>query len=363
MYSVSSGFITALRSQSMVSSTLVVTSTGVTLAISDGSVEMDSRRSITRTCSLTLVPNGTLGTQAIYNLVMTPNVELTIYRGLLVNGVYEYVPLGVFSTDSAEYSANIAASVSWTGSDRSKKISRAKFVDPYQITAGTTLAAAGAALLTSRWAQVATNFSNVTDTISANVTFDAGESSDPWQCARDLFSDYGYDLNFDGLGTCRAQVVQDPASVGAAFDFGTGTTQLVLDANVQGSLDQTYNGVIASGEGSSVATPVRAVVWDTDPNSPTYYQGGYGQVPYFYSSPLLTSAALCLVAANRILATLKGSTMQLQWPAIVNPALEPLDVVSLTIKGVTSRCVIDALTIPLKPTDTMTATTRQTSIV
>lgn len=363
MYAVSSAFITALRNQNMVSSVLVTTNNGYTLTVSDGSVTMDSRRSITRTCELTITPNNTLTTKAIYNLVMTPDVELTVYRGLLVNGTYEYVPLGVFSTDTAEYSAKVTNAVTWYGSDRSKKISRSKFVDPYQISSGTTLAAAGTALLQSRWPLTAVNFSNVVETINTAITFEAGENSDPWQRARELFSDYGYDLNFDGLGTARAQVVYDPATVDAAFDFGSGTTQLVLDAKVQGTLEQTYNGVIVSGEGTGVTTPVRAEVWDTDPNSPTYYQGGYGRVPKFYSSPLFTTQALCTLAGTKILAILKGSTGQLSWPAVVNPALEPLDVVSLTLNGVTNRCVIDSLTVPLKPNDSMTAVARLTSVV
>lgn len=363
MYSVSSAFITALANPNMVSGVLVTTNTGVTLTVADGRVEMDTRRNITRTAELTITPSGTLDTVALYNLVMTPDVEITIYRGLLVGASYEYVPLGVFSTDQAEYNANVSAHVKWYGSDRSKKISRARFVDPYQITSGTTLAAAGTALLQSRWPLVAVNFSNVLETIGANITFEAGPNSDPWQVARQLFGDYGYDLNFDGLGIARAQAVLDPASVAPAFDFGAGTTQLVLDATVQGSLEQTYNGVIASGEGSEVATPVRAEVWDTDPNSPTYYQGGYGRVPYFYSSPLLNTAGLCAVAATKILALLKGRTGSLTWPSVVNPALEPLDVVSLTLKGVTSRCVIDTLSVPLKPDEPMTASARETSIV
>jgi hypothetical protein len=361
MYSVSAGFLAAVRSANQVSSVLVTTSNGYTLATTGGSVEMDSRRNITRTASLSLVPSGTLSTKAIYDLVMTPNVELTIYRGLLVNGAYEYVPLGVFSTDSADYSANVAGYVSWQGSDRSKKISRARFIDPYQITAGTTLAAAGTALLQSRWSLVATNFSNVTATIGSNITYDAGDYTDPWQVARELFSTYGYDLNFDGLGTARAQLVQDPATVGPSFDFGSGTTQLVLDARVQGSLEKTYNGVVASAEGSGISTPLRAVVWDTDPASPTYYLGGYGQVPYFFSSPLLTTTAACTVAATKILAMIKGSTAQLSWPAVVNPALEPLDVVQMTIGGITVRAVIDSLNIPLKQTEPMSAVARQTA--
>lgn len=275
---------------------------------------------------------------------------------------YELVPLGVFSTDSAEQSKSKKATVKWEGSDRSKLVSRNRFIDPYQITAGTTLAAAGTALLQSRLPDIVCNFANVTDTIGADITFEAGANSDPWKAARGLFEDHGYDLRFDGLGVATAVLIPDPATQATDFDFGAAETSLVLDGTSKASLDGVYNGVVATGEGSNITTPVRAVVWDTDPTSPTYYLSGYGQRPYFFSSPLLITSDMALKAATTILARMKGRTQKLSWPAIVNPALEPLDIVTVTYWGTTTKCVIDALTIPLSPNESMTASARETSI-
>lgn len=363
MYPVSQNFQNVVHSGNMVSSVQVVTSTGVTLSISDGSVEMDSRRGITRTASLTVTPTATQSLTQLFTLLMTPDLELTISRGLYVNGAVEYVPLGVFSTDSCEYSLSVAGSLSWSGSDRAKKISRSRFTDPYQINASTKLADAGVYLLLSRWGLVNWNFSNVTETVDATVIFEAGESTDPWECARKLFSDHGYDLNFDGNGIARAVNVPDPATVAPVFDFSSGTTSMLLDAVVKGSLESTYNGVIATGEGTNVSSPVRFESWDEDVNSPTYWRGTFGRVPFFYSSPLLTTAAKAQRASQRLLYKVKGRSQGFEFPTIVNPALEPLDVVSVTVNGVTSRIVLDRLTIPLKPTDSMTAVARETSIV
>lgn len=363
MYSVSPQFLDVVHSGNMVSGVQVITSDGTALSIEDGSVDMDSRRGITRTASLTITPTSSLSLQQLFTLLMLPEQELTIWRGLLINGVFEYVPLGVFSTDNVEYSLSVAGSLSWTGSDRAKKISRSRFTDPYQIAAGTTLATAGANLLLSRWSLVSYNFSNVTDTVDAKVIFDAGEATDPWECARKLFSAHGYDLNFDGLGVARAVDVQDPSSVTPVFDFSSGTTSMLLDATLRGSLEQTYNGVIATGEGTGVSTPVRYDQWDDDPNSPTYYQGTFGRAPYFFSSPYLTTAAKAQRAAKRLLNKHKGRSQGYVFPVIVNPALEPLDVVSFTLNGTTSRAVIDKLSVPLRPADAMTAVMRETSIV
>lgn len=360
MYAVSNAFLTALRSPSMVVSVLVTASDGTTLSAIDGSVSLDGRRSITRTASLELTATSARSASQIFDLVMTPGLEITIKRGLkLASGVFEYVPLGVFSTDSASISRSASGTVKWSGSDRSKKISRARFTDPYQITASTTLATAGASLLQSRWSQVQTNFSNVLETVGAQAIFEAGESSDPWAQARKLFSDYGYDLNFDGNGTARAVLIPDPASSQTIFDFGSASTNLVIEADSSGSFEKVYNGVVATGEGSGLSTPIRGEAWDTVVTSPTYYLGNYGKVPLFYSSPQLTSAAIAQATANALLAKLKGQVEDFAWSTVVNPALEPYDMVSTTVKGVTRIVMIDQLTIPLKAQEPMTATARR----
>jgi hypothetical protein len=363
MYNVSAAFLQELRRSSMLVAVEVVASNGTILSVEDGSVDMDSTRNITRTASLTLTPTETLSAIGVYNLVMTPGIEITIRRGLIINGITEYVTLGVFTTDSADFSIDVEGTVSWTGSDRSKRISRARFVNAYKIVKNTLLATAGADLLLNRYAETIYNFSNVLDTIEHKVVYDAGDQSDPWASARKLFGDHGFDLHFNGDGTAVAKTVPDPATEDPVFDFGAGETNLVLDGTISGTLEATFNGVVATGEGSGNRTPKRSVVWDTDPTSPTFFQGGFGQIPYFYSSPLLTSTAKCTTAATAILAQLKGSMTQLSWTAVTNPALEPLDVIAITYNGVTSRFVIDALTIPLRASDAITARARETSTV
>ena len=175
-------------------------------------------------------------------------------------------------------------------------------------------------------------------------------------------ADYGYDLNFDGNGVARAQPVPDPATTQAVFDYGEGETNLVLNADVSGTLERTYNGVIASGEGTDISTPVRALVWDEDPTSPTYYLSGFGQAPYFYSSPQLTTVNQCEIAASTILARVKGRAQGLTWSSVVNPALEPLDVVTTTLAGVTSRVVIDQIVTPLRADAESRAQARETAV-
>lgn len=359
MYTVSTAFLAALRAPSMTVAVQITGSDGTTFAVANGSVTMDSRRTITRTADLDLSATAAMSTAQIYDLVMTPGLEITIKRGLkLANGTVEYVPLGVFSTDTATIDRRTSGVVRWSGSDRSKKIARARFTDPYQITAATTIASAGTALLQSRWTPVQCDFTNVLDSVTAQLVFEAGESSNPWEQARRLFSDYGFDLNFNGLGVARAVSIPDPSTATTVFDFGSGATNLVLSAESSGSLEKVYNGVITTGEGTNVTTPTRGEAWDTNPLSPTYYLGNYGKVPLFYSSPLLTTTSIAQQAATTLLSKLKGRVDSLSWVTVVNPALEPLDVITMVVNGVTTKAVIDSLTIPLKAGDAMTAQAR-----
>ena len=387
MYPISTRFLKSLRSPSMRLATRVAAidqdGNETELRVESGSVTMDAGRSIIRTCELKLTATNDMTLEQVFDLVMTPGIEVRVARGLKFAsgdspgygigpfGLTEFggdtpaelVPLGVFSTDSAQYSRRVTGAISWSGSDRSKKIARARFTAPYQITAGTDLATAITNLLKTRWQFTQVSFGNVSGAINANIVFEAGASSDPWKEARSLMADYGFDLNFDGDGVARAQPVPDPATSPAVFDYGAGETNLIDDANVSATLERTYNGVIASGEGTEVATPVRALVWDEDPTSPTYYLSGFGQVPYFYSSPQLTTLAQCQVAASTILARVKGRAQGLSWSSVVNPGLEPLDVVTNTVRGVTSRVVIDQITTPLGASEAQKATARETAVV
>ncbi len=128
--------------------------------------------------------------------------------------------------------------------------------------------------------------------------------------------------------------------------------------------DQTYNGVIVTGESSANDTPPRGEAWDLNPASPTYLYGPFGAVPEFYSSPLITTQAQAETVAAAMLAGTLGKTEQLSWEQVVHPGLAPLDVVAVQFAdGSSSSYVIDSLTVPLTVADIMSATARSTLVV
>jgi hypothetical protein len=160
-----------------------------------------------------------------------------------------------------------------------------------------------------------------------------------------------------------------PAPVMALTDGDGGT---VVDWAGAGSRDATYNYVVAKGtypDGTTNAgAEIIAVAYDDDPASPYRYGGDYSPypVPYFYSSPLLTTKDQTSKAARTTLARLKRTASRIiSASAVPHPGLEAGDRVTVTSSklGLTDQvCVIEALALPYTPGSPMDLTLRTVTV-
>jgi len=337
------------------------------LPLTGGSVTADARRARLRDATLQFAADAGLSHDDIYEILVTPGVQLQVARGfVLVGGSEVTTPVGRFVPSEPQQSRTQAGGeLSVACSDASAKVSRARWTDSYQIASGTNLADALNALLADRWADVVTAiYSNaVTNTIGANVVFDYGESSDPWADAVSLAADHGWELYFDtsGVARVRSAPMLDPEA--ALFTFERGDAAIITDEARSSPLERTYNGVIVTGEGSELEVPVRGEAWDANPGSSTYYLGPFGKAPLFYSSPLITTEAQAEQAAQTRLAGVIGRVEQLSWSMVVHPGLQPLDVVLVEqADGSEVAYILDALTIPLGVGEAMSATAREITV-
>ena len=336
------------------------------LAIVGGSVTADRRRSQVRDCSLTFVVESEADCTTVYDRLVTPGIELAPWRGIVVGGEVEQVPLGRFVvTNVAVARSADGIELTATCSDLSLRIARANWTAPLIIAKGTLLVDALAAILEDRWPDVTLGFDDTTtdDALGTKAVYGAGAGSDPWSDAVALAQAHGYTLTFDQVG---AAVLRD--DTGAAwstpvYEYARDATAVILDTSRDADLTRLYNGVVASGEGSDVAASVHGEAWDDDPASPTYYLGPLGKVPYFYSSPLLATDDQAAAAAASLLLKVKGRVETLSWSQVVNPALEPLDAVSVEqADGTFVTFVLDEVTAPLACTDAQGATARETVV-
>lgn len=178
----------------------------------------------------------------------------------------------------------------------------------------------------------------------------------------DLASSRGARWFPDGEGLFSVQpIAYEPGPVLQTFQDGAGG--LMSRASVTGTRIGAANSVTVVSERTDGTLPVRITRRDTDPASPTFYGGTFGRVNVInkVQTPLTDAQAQTMAEAQ-----LRASVaLAEQWSADVVPdhTVEPEDTVRLTYRGYSSVQVIDAVTYPLGPQETMRLSTRGTVTV
>lgn len=371
MYPTSSNFKTAIRTNHVVLSKAEIwnqESKILDLPIESGSVSISVNNLMRRTCSVRLITDRTVD-----NLVpntgfdaITPfGNEVRVYRGVRFDdGTEEYVPLGVFvMTDVRITDNNNGVMIEITGEDRSLLVSRAKYTQAYKMVPG-TLEASLTALLQDRYPDIETNFP-VTNVTIQQIILGINSDNNPWRDAVDIAALVGYDLYFDvdGIATMKQFPSLDGSAVVASYQEGENTLITSIDRTM--STKETYNGIIYTVQGSQIATPIRVEAWDEDSTSPTYRYGVFGQAPIFINSNVIATSTEATQAAIYLLNKYIGAQEQITWNSIVDPSLDANDVVYIHSIGakVDRLVIIDSLTMPLNPKDSLSAQARVVRVV
>jgi hypothetical protein len=367
MYPVSSAFLAKIRTTHIAPVRVELWDTVNNDQIAElqplsGTVTVDSRRAIRRQCSLQFVDDdGTLTPETAQSLLVPFNRELRIYRGAqLGDGTQEMVPLGVFLITEVSISdAKDGIKIAVEGSDRSLRIARARWADnKFYIAADTAKETAIANILKDRWASVATQFP-ATGQTTATIYPTLDTSSDPWRQALAIADSAAMDLYFDVDGVCKMRPIPDPDTGTPVITYADGTDAVLTEMSRSLNTNETFNGVIYTGEGSNLALGIIGSAWDDNPQSPTYRQT-YGDAPMFKSSPTLLTIAEANAAAAAELRKVIGATEKIEWGQIVNPAHDVFDLVQVS-RGpskVDAVVMLDSVSIPLEPAGTMKAVAR-----
>ena len=185
--------------------------------IQTGNVTVNSSMASRRECEVEIVTNRTstnLVPDNDFDVITPFGNELRLYRGILFdNGIEEYVPLGVFViTEVAVQDSNEGVTLSLTGSDRSLLISRAKWIEPYQVE-NASLETAITALLKNRYPDVQTAFPITNVTIN-QVVLGSENDNDPWKDAVELCELVGFDLFFNANVAMLSPIAKDEVAAG-----------------------------------------------------------------------------------------------------------------------------------------------------
>lgn len=281
--------------------------------------------------------------------------------------VFEEVPLGVFVMTEVNVKEGLdGASMEIIGVDRSMRIARSLWVDPVGIVAGTTLSDAVGAVLSNRWPDVELDLQSTASTVPAlTLGVQGGSSSNPWVDVQKIAEAGGLEVYFDNGGVAVLASVNDPSSQTPLETYVEGEDAMVLDVSRRLSTDQTHNGVVVTGEGTNVEPPVRAVLFDEDPASPTYRYGAFGERPVFVSSPLVLTTADAIAVAGAELSKMKGAEENVEWSQICDPSLDAGDVIKIRNEGtrLAKVLVLDKVSIPLSPGGSMKAVARTVRVL
>jgi len=292
--------------------------------VTDGSVSIDEV-AVRRSLDLTMVdPDGTLTPADARDLLAPKGTEIRVYKGLDTSpGTTEWVPLGVFGVVQPVVSAHQPGTVIKVKAfDRVDAVRSRRFESPWKIASGTPTYQAITDIVTSRLnvpVRVTT-----TGSTTPEVVYD--ELSDPWDAVRAIASADSLIAFFDPLGTL---VVAPDAETETGMEYSPGDSSLLLRSERSLNSDKTYSGVIVKGEHPDV-DPIRSVLWDTDPRSPTYYLGPFGKRPYGFSSPLITTQSMADTAAATILPRVTKMRQEVTLDTIGHPGHEIGDVVLIT---------------------------------
>lgn len=368
MYPVTSTFKETIRKSHVIKTKIEIydTANGTILSTAQpisGEVTIDNRRSIRRMCSLEFVDSdGTLVPTNNRSSVLLPyNREIKIYRGLVyADGTEELVPLGVFIVTNVEISDTAqGVRITVNGSDRSLRLTRAKFINhDFYIDSGTAKETAIENMLRYRYPQIQVVFP-ATNQTTALLYPTLDQSSDPWREALKIAESAGMDLYFDENGICRMRPIPNPDLGTPVMTYEDGSESVLTQLSRSLSSEETYNGVIFTGEGTNLSIGVIGEAWDENPSSPTY-RYTYGETPKFMSSPTVLTTAEATDAALAELRKVIGATEMISWDQLVNPAHDVYDLVKVTRSpsGVDATLMLDSITIPLEPTATMNAVGR-----
>lgn len=327
------------------------------LNIIEGTVSLDGRADIRG--SVELVTTGGLNTfpQRSTDELTPYGNELFIETGIeLANGSTEIVSQGYFRIDSDEQTNAPFGSIRITAYDRMKGIIEARLTTPMSFTSGTTVASIFQTLVLEVYPSAVIEFD---DTAFANSSIAAGQvaEEDRFEFLNNIVTSSGKIMYWDYRGILVIKATPDPTA--SVWEVNAGAQGVLVDATRALSREGVYNAVVAVGESVNNTQPVRAIVVDEDPTSPTYWFGRFGKVPRFFSSSFITTFEQATSAARGLLKKTLGLPHSVNFSSISNPALEPLDAITIDQLDVVAIHVIETMVIPLTADRPLTATTRR----
>jgi Domain of unknown function (DUF5047) len=337
--------------------------TGTVLSVIGGSVALDGKAFVRSTLDITV--DGTRNWPIFISSPLAPyGNEIFIERGIeYSDGLVEYVKLGYHRIQAPEQSTipSSDSPIRIVATDRMQAIIEGRLLAPRQFLVGTTYGSVVASLINEIYPAAVIEWDDATNT--QTLTRSVIIEEDRYAFINDLVTSLGKIWYWDYRGVLVVKNTPSATSVNYTVNHGTNGTLSSFARTL--TREGAYNAVVVAGEGPDTQAPVRGVAIDNNSSSPTYFYGRFGQVPRFYTSQFLTTTTQCQTAALALLNQQLGLPYTLNFGDIVNPALEPYDVVEVKFSHneAEETHILDTVDIPLTQDAAQSATTREQRVV
>jgi hypothetical protein len=311
---------------------------------------------VRRTCSLTVVGVSAelISTSSRPSPLEPYGSELVIRSGIAYpDGTSELLPQGVFGiTKARTVDTAGGVTVQLEGSDRADSISKHGFETPWATAGGTAAVTAIQNLAADGFPGITVvDLTSSADLLPVHLL---EEDTDRWADGIEAFAEaVGAEAFMDRSGRLVVQDVPDWGATPVAWRMVEGEDCVIAELDREYT-DDAPSAVVITGE-TFDAAPVRAVAYDDDPESRTYYQGLYGIRPVRETSPLITSATQAQTVADARGRALFGGTEQVVVRIVPNGAVDEGDVIYVRRErsGFDDVLVVDSFTLPLTYQGTM----------
>jgi hypothetical protein len=333
--------------------------TGTDLPILSGDVRFDAQAAVRSTLAMDTDGTDTFPLAASDDLAPYGN-EIFVRRGIsFAGGSAEWVSLGYFRINSCEQDEAPDGPIRIAATDRMAGIVEARLLAPVQYGPTALYGTVVEELVQEvyPWATIEWDDSTESDPIGRTVIAE----EDRFQFLNELVTSLGKMWFWDHRGVL---VIRDvPDSQDWAWQVDSGENGVLISLSRELSREGVYNAVAATGEALDTNAPPRAVAYDDNPDSPTYWNGNFGKVPRFYSSPFITTTSQAGTAAAAVLRQNLGLPYNVDFAQVPNPALEVRDAVLVKLRLRSEIHVIEQMTIPLTAEQPMTAITKEQTLV
>lgn len=375
LHGLSDAFLAAVRTNHTLARQILVRApngdvTDITSLVDAGSISVDETRKVRRTGTLTLNGDPDLVPADASDLFHPASGnEIVVSRGIKhPDGTTELAPLMVGRLTKPAFNDTGAISATLSLQDRSAVISRRDWQSPYVVPAGNNISAVIAEAMDTRFPGLDySGFEYVNFSYPATTWgTDPSQAGDPMQDFITFVATAGAEVGFDPVGNPFLREIVNPLTSQIVDSVSFVEGPAVAGMNQVGrTLDETtaYNGVILYCNGVGAVPPFVVEVWDTDPTSPTYYHGPWGQVPFKMTTTAIPSGADTftqaqakgLTAAYGQLQLILGSFDDVTASIAPNPALREGDCVAAQRSRlkVSGGYVISNFTMPLDPQSNM----------